>query len=328
MIRRREFITLLGGAAAAWPLAARAQQGASPVIGYLNSASPDAAAPSLAAFHPGLKQEGYVAGQNLVIEYRWAENQYDRLAALAADLVRRRVAVIVATGAVNSPLAAKAATRTIPIAFMTGSDPVEIGLVPRMNRPGGNVTGVTLIARELGPKRLEILHELIPNLSVIGLLVNPGNPNARTEVSEMQALAHSGGWRLLVVTAGTASELDAAFATLAQQKADAFVFATDYLAVARRQQIATLAARHALPSMFSSRDNVEAGGLLSYGPSVSDAYRQLGVYVGRILKGDKPADLPIMEPTKFELVVNLATAKAVGLAIPEKFLARADEVIE
>jgi putative tryptophan/tyrosine transport system substrate-binding protein len=327
MIRRRQFITLLGGAAA-WPAVGRAQQPVMPVIGFLDSASSDAVAPYLASFQLGLKQGGYVPGQNASIEYRWAENQYDRLPALAADLVQRQVAMIVAAGAVNSPLAAKAATASIPIVFMTGSDPVEIGLVPRMNRPGGNLTGLTLIARELGPKRLEILRELIPKISVVGLLVNPNNPNVNSEVNEMQALARAGGWRLQVVAAGNIAELDAAFATLAQEKVDAFLVTTDYLVITRRGQIATLAARYRIPGMFSSRDNVDAGGLLSYGPSTLDAYRQLGIYASRILKGEKVGELPVMQPTKFELIVNLATARAIGLAIPESFLSTADEVIE
>jgi putative ABC transport system substrate-binding protein len=299
-----------------------------PVIGFLNSASAQGNAAYLAALLQGLKEAGYVAGQNLAIEYRWAENQYDRLPGLAADLVRRQVAAIVASGAINSPLAAKAATKAIPVVFMTGSDPVEIGLVTRLNRPGGNVTGVTLISRELAAKRLEILREVIPNASNIGLLINPSNPNTKTEVSEMQALARSGGWHLQLVAAGTASDLDVAFATLAQQKVDAFTFATDFLFIIRRAQIATLAARHAIPGIFTGRESVDAGGLMSYGPSLSDAYRQLGIYTGRILKGEKAADLPVMQPTKFELVVNLTTAKALGLTIPESFLLRADEIIE
>jgi putative ABC transport system substrate-binding protein len=327
-MRRRDFITLLGGAAATWPRVARAQQPALPVIGYLNSSSSESVPSSLAAFRLGLKESGYVVGQNVAIEYRWAENQYDRLPGLAADLVRRQVAAIVAAGAVNSPLAAKAATKAIPIIFLTGSDPVEIGLVPRLNRPGGNVTGVTVVSRELAPKRLEILRDLIPNASVIGLLANPSNPNSKTEASQMQTLARSGGWRLQVVAAGTASELDAAFAILAQQKADAFTTATDSLFTTRRGQIATLAARHAIPGIFFNRENVVAGGLMSYAPSLPEANHQAGIYTGRILKGEKAGDLPVMQPTKFELVVNLATAKALGLAIPESFLLRADEVIE
>jgi putative ABC transport system substrate-binding protein len=326
-MNRREFITLVGGAAA-WPVAARAQQPALPVIGFLNSASAQGYEAELAAFLHGLKEAGYVAGRNVAIEYRWAENRYDRLPGLAADLVRGQVAAIVASGAINAPLAAKAATEVIPIIFMTGSDPVEIGLVPRLNHPGGNVTGVTVVSRELASKRLEILRELIPNASVIGLLANPSNPNTKSEVSEMQTLARTGGWRLQVVAAGTASELDAAFATLAQQNVDAFTTATDFLFITRRGQIATLAARHAIPGIFTNRENVDAGGLISYGPNVPDVSRQLGIYTGRILKGEKAADLPVMQPTKFELVVNLATAKALGLAIPESFLLRADEVIE
>jgi putative ABC transport system substrate-binding protein len=247
---------------------------------------------------------------------------------LRSRLIWSGVAAILATGAVNSPLAAKAATKTIPIIFITGSDPVEIGLVPRLNRPGGNMTGATVLTRELTPKRLEIIRDLIPNARVIGLLTNPGNLNTKTQVSEMQTLARSGGWRLQVVAAGTASELDAAFATLAQQKVDAFTTATDSLFATRRGQIAILAARHAIPGIFSNRLNVDAGGLISYAPNMLDAYRRLGIYTGRILKGEKAGDLPVMQPTKFELVVNLATAKALGLAIPESFLLRADEVIE
>jgi putative tryptophan/tyrosine transport system substrate-binding protein len=326
MNTRRTFITGLG-AAAAWPLAVRAQQKL-PVIGFIDSATPDTVAPFLASFQLGLKQGGYAVGQNVSMEYRWAENQYDRLPALVGDLVQRQVALIMAAGAVNTPLAAKAATTTIPIVFMTGSDPVEIGLVPRMNRPGGNLTGFTAIANALGPKRLEILRELIPKISVVGLLANPSNPNTKNETSEMQALAREGGLRLQVVAASTIQELDAAFATLAQQKADAFIVTTDFFVITRRLQIATLAARYALPGIFSSRDNVDAGGLMSYGASVTDAYRQLGIYASRILKGEKPGDLPVIQPTKFELVVNLATARAIGLTIPETFLARADEVIE
>jgi putative ABC transport system substrate-binding protein len=326
-IRRREFITFLGSAAA-WPVTAWAQQPGLPVIGFLNSTSPDAFAARLIALRQGLRESGYVEGQNVAIEYRWAEDDYGRLPALAADLVRRRVAVIVAMGAVNSPLAAKAATASIPIVFVTGSDPVEIGLVPRLNRPGGNLTGFTLIVRELGPKRLEILRELIPKISVVGLLINPGNPNAKSETSEMQTLAREGGWRLQVVAASTIAELDGAFATLALQKADAFLTSTDSFFITRRGQIATLAARYALPGIFITRDSVDAGGLMSYGPSVLDAYRQLGIYASRILKGEKAGELPVMQPTKFELIVNLATARAIGLAIPESFLARSDEVIE
>jgi putative ABC transport system substrate-binding protein len=327
-MRRREFITLLGSTAAAWPMAARAQQMALPVVGWLGSGSAGAGASPLAAFRSGLKQTGFTEDGNVRIEYRWAENQYDRLPMLADDLVRRQVAVIVASGAVNSPLAAKAATTTIPIVFMTGSDPVEMGLVARLNRPDGNMTGVTLIAKELAPKRLEILHELIPHFRVIGLLANLSNPNAKSDVSEMQALAGAGGWRLQVAAAGTIAELDAAFASLAQQKADAFVTGTDAFLNNRGGQIAALAARYGMPGIFAVRDLVDAGGLISYGASVSDVFRQVGVYAGRILKGEKPADLPVQQPTKFELVINLNAAKAIALTIPESFLARADEVIE
>jgi putative ABC transport system substrate-binding protein len=320
-MRRREFITLLGGAAVAWPLAARAQQPAMPVIGFLHGGSSTDALPSVTPFRNSLKEAGFVEGSNVRIDFRWAEYQYDRLPELAADLVRRQVAVIVASGAVNSPLAAKAATKTIPVVFLTGSDPVDIGLVTRLNRPGGNVTGVTMISRELELKRLELLLELIPNISVIGLLVNPSNPNTESEVSELQALARSGGWRLQVVAAGAESGFDAAFATLAQQKADAFLVATDSIFFDRRAQIAVLAARYAMPGVYS-------GGLMSYGSSIQDAYRQLGIYTSRILKGEKPADLPVMQPTKFELVLNLKTAKALGINVPLFLQQRADQVIE
>ena len=327
-MKRRQFITLLGGAAAAWPLAARAQRGALPVIGYLSSSSAAGSQPQLTALRNGLKEAGFAEGGNLRVEYRWAENRYDRLPALAADLVQRRVAAIVASGAVNSPLAAKAATRTIPIVFVTGSDPVDIGLVASLGRPGGNLTGVTLISRELFAKRLELLHDLIPNIRVIGLLVNPSNPNAKSEIAELQPLATAGGWRLLVVAAGTEADIDTAFATLAQQKADAFTIGTDAFFTNRRSQITALATRYAVPGIYSARENVDAGGLMSYGSSVSEAWRQVSLYVARILKGDKPGDLPVMRPTKFELVINLTAAKVIGLKIPETFLARADEVIE
>jgi putative ABC transport system substrate-binding protein len=327
-LRRRDFISLLGGAAVASPLAARAQQPAMPVIGFLNAGSAAAWQPQLTALRGGLKEAGFAEGTNLRIESRFAENQYDRLPGLAADLVQRHVALILASGAVNGPLAAKAATRTIPIVFVTGSDPVDIGLVASLGRPGGNLTGVTLISRELFAKRLELLNELVPSIGVIGLLVNPSNPNTKSEVAELQLLANAGRFRLLVVAASTEADIDAGFATLARQKADAFTIGTDAFFSARHAQVAALAIRHAIPGIYAAREDAAAGGLMSYGSSIPDAYRQAALYIGRILKGDKPADLPVVRPTKFELVINLTAAKVIGLKIPETFLTRADEVIE
>jgi putative ABC transport system substrate-binding protein len=311
-MRRREFLTLLGGAAAAaWPLAGRAQQPAVPVVGFLDGGSAAGRGPVVTAILGGLKEAGFTEGGNVRVEFRWAEYQYDRLPELAADLVRRQVAVIVTAGAPNSTLAAKAATLTIPIVFAHGSDPVEVGLVPRMNRPGGNVTGVTFLSRELEAKIVELLRELVPGIKTIGLLVNPGNPNTRSETREMQALASEG-------------EIDAAFAAMANQKVDAFISSVDQIFGDRAGQIAALAARYRLPGTGDPR----AGGLMRYGPNTADARRQAGIYVGRILKGEKPGDLPVLQPTKFELVINLKAAKALGLAVPPLLLARADEVIE
>jgi putative ABC transport system substrate-binding protein len=323
-LKRRDFITLLGGAAAVWPLAARGQQAGMPVIGLLDSGSAAERLPYVTAFRDALKEAGFIEDANLHIEYRWAEFQYDRLPALAADLVRRRMAVIFTSGAVNSTLAAKAATTTIPIVFMHGSDPVAIGLVPRLNRPGGNVTGVTNLSRELEAKRLDVLHELVPTIRALGLLVNPNNLNTKSELGEIQALADARGWRLLVVTAGNAAALDAAFETMAQQKVDAFAATVDALFTDQRNLIAVLAARYALPGPSDPR----AGGLISYGARLADSYRQAGIYTGRILKGEKPGDLPVMQPSKFELVINLKTAKALGLTVPATLLVAADEVIE
>jgi putative ABC transport system substrate-binding protein len=289
-LKRREFITLLGGAAAAWPLAVRAQRPAMPVIGFLNGGFASERLPLLAAFRDGLKQTEFIESSNLRIDYRWGENHYDRLPTLAADLVLSQVAVIVTSGTVNSGLAAKAATSTIPIVFVHGSDPIGIGLVTSLSRPGGNVTGVTLLSRELEAKRLDILHELIPKISVIGFLVNSGNPNTKSEIDVMNTLASARGWRLQVVDARSAAELDSAFATLAQQKADAFLFGVDALFGDRRAQIAALAASYAIPG-FSA--DARSGGLISYSTSNVDAHRQVGIYAGRILKGEKPADLPV-----------------------------------
>jgi putative ABC transport system substrate-binding protein len=319
-MKRREFIAGLG--AVGWPLAARAQQAAMPVIGFLNSASPGGYATNLAAFHQGLKEAGYVEGQNVAIVYRWADGQYDRLPAMAAELVRRQVAVIVA----NSPgnLAAKVATTTIPIVFTTASDPVQIGLVASFAQPGGNVTGAIQFGVEITPKQLELAHNLVPTATVIAVLVNPTNPNAEPVLRELQAAAGSLGVQLHVLHASAEGEFDTVFESLGQP----LVIGPDPLFVARSEQLAASALRHAVPAISFIRDFVAAGGLMSYGGSNPDMYGIAGVYAGRILKGDKPADLPVQQTTKVELVINLKTAKALGLTIPETLLATADEVIE
>jgi putative ABC transport system substrate-binding protein len=329
-MKRRDFISLLG-AAAAWPLAARAQQPAIPVVGVLYSGTAEGYSGNVAPIRRGLAEAGYVEGRNVAIEYRYADEQYDRLPALAADLVRRRVAVIYATGGVLPALAAKAATTTTPIVFANGSDPVALGLVPSLGRPGSNATGVSINSTELASKKLEILHELVPKATLVALLVNPRNPNAESSISDTQAAAKALGVKLLVVKAVSAPDLDAAFASIVQQHADALVVGTDPLfnGPRRTQQLITLAAVHAVPTMFGNgRDTVAAGGLISYATDANDMLRQAGVYIGRILKGEKPADLPVLQPTKFDLIINLKTAKALGLTIPESFLLRADEVIE
>jgi putative ABC transport system substrate-binding protein len=330
MSNRREFITLLGGAAVAWPLAARAQQAAMPVIGFLNSASPGPFASLMAAFREGLRESGYIEGQNLEIEYRWAEGQYDRLPALASDLVRRQVAMVVATGAEPSGFAAKAATTTIPIVTIV-NDAVRAGLVASLSRPGGNITGVSLFLLELTAKQVGLLHELVPGANAIAALVNPAvlvNPDLTTYSREVEQAARSIGLQLHVIRASTESDFSDISTTLVQQQADALLVAGDPFFLSRKDQIIALAAHHAVPAIYSLREFAAAGGLMSYGTSISAAYRQVGIYTGRILKGAKPTDLPVIQPTKFDLVINLKTAKALGLRIPDKVLALADEVIE
>jgi putative tryptophan/tyrosine transport system substrate-binding protein len=326
-VRRWQFIALLAGATA-WPLAALAQQSSMPVIGFLSARSPAEAASVLAAFRQRLGQTGYYEGKNIAIEYRWAEGQYDRLPALAAQLVAREVSVIAATGAEPSGLAAKAATTTIPIVCTLGGDAVEAGLVPRLNRPGGNVTGVTIIGVEMGPKRVELAHELVPKATTFAMLINSKFPMALAEMSEMRASALSLGLEVTVLDASTGAEIDAAFATIAREKIGAVLINTDPLLLGQRDQIVRLAERHNVPAIYFLREFVEAGGLMSYGPNIANGYRQAGIYVGRILKGENVGDLPVVQPTKFDLVINLRTARALGLEIPTNLLVRADEVIE
>jgi len=328
MMQRRAFITLLGGAAVTWPLTARAQQPAMPVVGYLSSGSAGANAQGVEAFSRGLAESGYVEGRDVKIEYRYAENRYERLPALVADLIKREVVVIAAMGAGNAALAAKEATRTIPIVFGSGSDPVQVGLVASLNRPGGNVTGVTQISRELLGKRLELIRELLPRATAIGFLVNPDNPNTDSSVQELETLARAGGWRLQIAPVHNEAELGAAFARFKEIKTEAFITGTDAVLSSGAVVIAALATSYAIPGIHQWREFVEAGGLISYGPSNTDEYRQVGVYAGRILKGEKPGDLPVLQPTKFPLVINLKTAKALGLTIPLTLQYAADEVIE
>jgi putative ABC transport system substrate-binding protein len=328
-MKRREFVLLIRGAAVAWPLAARAQQPAMPVIGYMNSGTRDeyATLRDADAFRQGLRETGYIEDQNITIEYRWAEGHYERLPGLAADLLRRKVTVIAATGT-PAALAAKAATAVVPIVFETAGDPVTLGLVASLNRPGRNVTGVTQLNSELVPKRLGLLHDLIPTAKIIGLLVNPKDPRAETQSRDMQEAAHALGLQIRILNASTEGEIDTAFASLVQLRAGALIIGTGDFFNARREQLAALAARHRVPAIYQYRLFVAAGGLMSYGASLTEAYRLAGIYTGRVLKGEKPADLPVARPTKFELVINLKTANALGLSISPGVLAIADEVVE
>jgi putative tryptophan/tyrosine transport system substrate-binding protein len=326
-MKRRELITLLG-AAATWPLAARAQQAVMPVIGFLDSGLPDrSSAERVRAFRQGLSETGYVEGQNVAIEYRYAEFQDDRLRALAADLVQHRVSVIAALEP-RSAIAAKAATAAIPIVFAIGGDPVKLGLVASLNRPGGNVTGVSFLVGTLGAKRLELLHELVPTAALIAFLVDPTNPNAKSETSDVQIAADALGRKLIVVRASTEGEVDAAFTNIAQQRADALIIAAQAFFASQQDRIVAMAESHAIPTIYDTRQYPAAGGLMSYGTSTLDAFRQAGVYAGRILKGERPADLPAMQSSRFELVINLKTARALGLTVSNQMQLLADEVIE
>jgi putative tryptophan/tyrosine transport system substrate-binding protein len=328
-MRRRDFITLIGGAAAAWPLAARAQQRVFPVIGLLSSRSPAVDMPLIAVIRQALNETGLVEGQNVTLDYRWAEGQYDRLAGLAADLVRQQVAVIVTIGGDTSALAAKAATTTIPIVFATGTDPIRSGLVTSLSRPGGNITGVGSFLVEMEPKRLELLRELRPHATTTAVLVNPENiPRAEIQLNDIQTAARSVGQEINILNASTIRDIDAAFAKLVQMRADALLVATDAFFFTRTAQLVVLAARHAIPTLYSRREFAVAGGLMSYAATINDILRLLGVYAGRILKGEKPGDLPVMRSTKFEFVINLKTARDLGLEIPAMLLALSDEVIE
>jgi putative tryptophan/tyrosine transport system substrate-binding protein len=327
-MKRREFITLLGGAAAAWPVAARAQQAGMPVIGFLHPSSPEAAATRLPAFRQGLREAGFVESENVAIEYGWGDGQTDRLPTLAADLVRRRAAVIVAPGGAPGALAARTATRTIPIVFLVGEDPVGLGLVGSLARPGSNMTGVNFFTVELAAKRLELLRELVPAVTRVAALVDPNAGNAEATAREVETAARSMGLQIQVLNTSTGREIDMAFAGFARERSDALFVGSGPFFIDRRVQLALLAAHHSVPATYQDRLNAEAGGLMSYGASLTDAYRQIGAYAGRILKGTKAADLPVVQATKIDLVINVQAARVLGLTVPPSLLARADEVIE
>jgi putative tryptophan/tyrosine transport system substrate-binding protein len=327
MTTRRKFITLLGGAAVAWPLAARAQQAAMPVIGFLDPRSPDAMTERLRGFRQGLRDSGYVEGETVAIEYRWAENQMDLLPALAVDLVRRRVAVIVA-GTTSSAFAAETATTTVPIVFLSAEDPVRLGLVASLARPGGNATGINFLSAELTAKRLEILRELVPAAVRVAVIVNPAASDAETTLRDVEPAARAMGLQIRVLNASTSREIDTAFASFVRERPDAVFVSLDPFLNSRRVQLVNLASRHAVPATFSNRDFAEIGGLMSYGANIAHAFRQVGVYAGRVLKGAKPADLPVVQASKFELVINAQTARMLGITVPPSLLATADEVIE
>jgi putative tryptophan/tyrosine transport system substrate-binding protein len=327
-MQRREFISLFGGAAAAWPLTVRAQQPAFPVIGFLNGASPTELGSRVVAFRDGLAEKGYVEGHSVAIEYRWGLGQYERLPEMAVDLVRRRVAVIAATGGVQSVRAAKTATSEIPIVFTMGSDPVAFGLVASLNRPGNNVTGITLLSGEIVSKRIELLRDLLSDAKMLGVLVNSTTPASEAEAAVAERAAHTLGWQVKVLRVGEGWDFDAAFQAIARERVDALLVTTDPIFEGRRHRIIALAAHHAVPTIYALRDYAVAGGLMSYGASISEMYRQAGLYAGRILKGEKAADLPVMQASKFELFINLKTAKTLGIRVPPPLLALADEVIE
>jgi putative tryptophan/tyrosine transport system substrate-binding protein len=327
-VKRRQFITLLGGAVATWPLAARPQQLAMPIVGVLGGHTRSEWRPFIAAFNLGLKDVGFVESQNVYIEYRWAQGHYDELPALAADLVRSRVAVIVAVGGVNSAVAANAATEEIPIIFLTGRDPIELGFVKSFNRPGGNLTGINLQNEELEPKRLDLLRELVPNATKIALLINPENRNHQSRVGAMRAAVRDAGQQVVVLGAAADRDFAPGFAALVERGVNALIVLPDPFLDSHREALVSLAARYAIPAMYQWREFVQTGGLVSYGSSLTEAHRQLGNYTGKVLQGTKPADLPVLQPTKFEMAINLKTAKALGLTVPQTLLVAADEVIE
>jgi len=327
-LKRREFITLLGSATVAWPLAARAQQPAIPLMGFINAGTATGYAAHVTAFRQGMAGIGYVEGRNVAIEYRWAEGQYDRAQALVADLVRRQVAIICVTASTALVQAAKAATSSVPIVFVIGADPVKFGLVASLNRPGGNITGVSFLVNLLAAKQLEMLHDAVPNAATVGFLANPGNPNATADMAEVRSAAATLGLALRVASATAEDAIENALVTLVQEQARALLIGSDPLFGVHRERLASLAQRYGLPAIFNTLDFVHAGGLMSYGPDQTDVYRQAGAYAGRVLNGEKPADLPVVQPTKFELAINLKTAKALGIEMPAALLARADEVIE